>query len=113
MTLTTDSGSQLLSASEIDLFVSQTNLKLYNTKIFLDGLADGDEIVVRIFNNDIADSDTEKAYDVQTLVGRDVNSIPCVNISWLPDNSYRVTVQQTVEEVSLAFATITWVRHDQ
>jgi len=112
MTLTQTNGSQLLSASEIDLFVSETALQLYNTKVFLDDLADGDEIVIRIFNNDVFAA-TEKAIDVQTLVGRDVNGIPGVNIPWLPDNSYRVTVQQTVTEVALDFATITWVRHDQ
>lgn len=113
MTLTTADGSLLLTALEQDLFASQTSLQLYNTKIFLNTLADSDEIVIRIYNNDINDSDTEKIIDVQTIVGRDVNGIPGVNIPWLPDNSYRVTVQQTITEVPLAFATITWVRHDQ
>jgi len=112
MVLEATSGSQDLSSGDAEeLFTSKTALELYNTKIFLNTLADDDEIVIRIFNNDIADSNTEKAIDIQTLVGRDVNGIPCVNIPWLPDNSYLVTVQQTVANAT--FKTITWVRHDQ
>ena len=47
-----DSNELLMDGNEQDLFVKQTTLLFYETKIFFDELAAGDEIIIRVYIND-------------------------------------------------------------
>lgn len=87
------SGSLLMNGTEQDLFPSQIGLLHYSTKIFFDELVNGDEITIRVFDEDV-DTSTEKIYRTTSIQGVQLN--PEVLINWMPSSSYRVTCQQTV-----------------
>lgn len=85
------SGSISLDASEKDLFVSQTPLMHYLTKIFFDNLVAGDEVIIRVYDQD-EDAATEKKYRTVPVEGPQTN--PEILVNWIPSSSYRVTCQQ-------------------
>jgi hypothetical protein len=102
MALTVEAFAQLvLDGTEQDLFVSQTTLAHYSTKIFFNALAANDEVIVRVYDFDEQNS-VERIYRITTVVG--VQVTPELLINWIPSTSYRVTVQQT----NTTFKTISW-----
>ena len=93
----------LMDGTEQDLFVKQTGIRQYETHIFFDELAAGDEILIRIYLDDKF-NDAEKKYDTIPIAGLQIN--PAFVANWLPSSTYRVSCQQ----ITGTFRTISWER---
>ena len=96
-----DNNSLLMNGTEQDLFLSKVGLKHYSTKIFFDTLVAGDEIIIRVYDEDV-NSASEKKYRTAEVVGLQTNPENLIN--WMPSSSYRVTCQQ----ITGTNKTITW-----
>lgn len=95
------SGSLVMNGSEQPLFPSQAvGLLHYSTKIFFDEMEEGDEITIRVFDEDV-DASTEKIYRTERVQGPQKSNRL---VNWIPSSSYRVTCEQT----SGSFKTITF-----
>jgi len=81
----------LMNGTEQDLFLSQVGLKHYSTKIFFDEIVSGDEILIRVYDEDPFTS-TEKKY--RTTIVRGLQKNPETLVNWMPSSSYKVTCQQ-------------------
>jgi len=98
-------GSQLMTGTAANLFVSQTTLQHYATWIFTNALLAGDVLHIVIFVNDVNGA-AERIYDEFDVSG--VQAKPGVFIPFVPTNSYRITAHQTAG----TNRTITWVRYE-
>lgn len=96
-----DNNELLMNGTEQELFSAQTGLAHYSTKVFFDELAAGDEIVIRVYDEDLFD-DTERKY--RTVIVEGLQDNPEQLINWIPSTAYRVTLEQT----SGTFRTISW-----
>jgi len=81
----------LMNGTPQNLFPSQVGLKHYSTKIFFDELISGDEILIRVYDDDPFAS-TEKKY--RTTIVKGLQENPEILVNWIPSSSYRVTCQQ-------------------
>jgi len=106
MTLTEgDKGSELVTSSVVNLFVSQIGLKYYATYVYFQNIAASDSFKIIIFVND-PESATERIYD-QFTISDDI-SADAVFIPFLPTDSYRVTAQK----ITGTDRSLTWVRYE-
>ena len=100
-----DQNELLMDGNEQDLFVKQIGLKQYETHIFFDQLAAGDEIQIRAYLDDPFDN-MERRYITVPVEGLQTN--PAYVVNWLASTTYRVTCQQ----ITGTFRTISWVRYE-
>ncbi len=100
-----ESNELLMDGTEQDLFVKQTTLKQYETHIFFDQLAAGDEIQIRVYLDDPFDN-AERRYTTIPVEGLQNN--PAAVVNWLASSTYRVSLQQ----ISGTFRTISWARYE-
>jgi len=100
-----DQNELLMDGNEQDLFVKQTTLKQYETHIFFDQLAAGDEIQIRVYLDDPFDNE-ERRYITVSIEGLQTN--PAYVVNWLASSTYRVSCQQ----ITGTFRTISWVRYE-
>lgn len=98
-----DNNELLMDGTEQDLFVKQTTLQQYETHIFFDQLAAGDEIQIRVYIDDKFDN-AERRYITVPVEGLQNN--PAFVVNWLASSTYRVSLQQ----ISGTFRTISWER---
>jgi len=107
MTLVRFDGTETLtSTTETNLFVAQTTLKHYATKVFLNNMISTSEITVRVFDFD-NNASTERLYDSQVF--KNVQDITEIFIPFIPsEGGYKVTIQ-SVDTTSII---ITWSRFE-
>ena len=104
MALTLAENDELLmDGNEQDLFTQQTVLQQYETHIFFDQLAAGDEILIRVYLHDEKDN-AERRYITIPVEGLQDN--PAYVVNWLASSTYRVSLQQ----ISGTNRTISWER---
>lgn len=96
-----DNDSIVMDGNEQNLFSSQSTLRFYEADVFFNAMTFGDEIVVRVYEEDVNPS-TEKSY--LTIPLRGVQDDPTFLVNFIPAQSYRVTCQQT----NTSYKTITW-----
>ena len=96
-----DNDELLMNSTEQELFPSQIGLKHYSTKVFFDTLVAGDEILLRVYDEDVFTA-TEKKY--RTTIVRGLQENPEILVNWIQSSSYRVTCEQ----VSGSNKIITW-----
>ncbi len=99
-----DSNELLMDGTEQDLFTKQTILQQYETHIFFDELAAGDEIEIRVYLDDEFDN-MERRYTTVPVEGLQTN--PAFVVNWLASSTYRVTCQQ----ITGTNRTISWSRY--
>ena len=99
-----DSNELLMDGNEQDLFAKEIGLKHCETHIFLDQLAAGDEILIRVYLDDPFDN-AERRYITVPVEGLQTNPAHIVN--WLTSTTYRVTLEQ----ITGTFRTISWARY--
>lgn len=100
-----DNNELIMDENEQDLFVKQIGLKQFETHIFFDKLAAGDEVLIRVYLDDPF-TNTEKRYITVPVEGLQTN--PAYVVNWLSSTKYRVTCQQ----ITGTFRTISWVRYE-
>ncbi len=100
-----DSDELLMDGNEQDLFVKQVVLKQYETHIFFDQLAAGDEILIRAYLDDPFDNQ-ERRYITVPVEGLQTN--PAFVVNWLASTTYRVSLEQ----ITGTFRTISWARYE-
>jgi len=99
-----DNNELLMDGNEQDLFAKQLILKQYETHIFFDQLAAGDEIQIRVYLDDPFDNE-ERRYITVPVEGLQDN--PAYVVNWLTSSTYRVSLQQ----ITGTFRTISWARY--
>lgn len=100
MALTETHGNLTIDGTEKNLFASQTSLKNYATTVFLNSMADGDVIIIRVYVNDAQGTPAERLWLSATYVG--AQSDPSIFIPFLPTDSYRVTIQRSAGSITSA-----------
>lgn len=100
-----DNDELLMTGIEQDLFAKQLVLKQYETHIFFDELAAGDEILIRVYLNDNFDN-AERRYITVPVEGLQTN--PAFVVNWLVSTTYRVTCEQ----ITGTNRTISWSRYE-
>lgn len=103
--ITADQNELLMNGAEQDLFVKQIGLKQFETHIFFDELAAGDEIQIRVYLDDPFDN-AERRYITVPIEGLQANPAHVVN--WLASSTYRISLQQ----ITGTLRTISWVRYE-
>jgi len=103
MALTLEANNSLLmNGSEQELFpVTTEGLKHYSTKVFFHNLVSGDEILIRVYDED-PNGPTQRRYRTTPVEG--LLKDPEILVNWIPSSAYRVTCQQ----ITGPFKTITW-----
>ena len=84
-------GSLLMNGDEQDLFLNQSELLQYETKISFANLEAGDEIVIATYIKDEHGGSTLR-YRTTHIEGQQTNPITVIN--WLATSIYRVSCEQ-------------------